>query len=83
MKEELRSNGYFTYRVTGDELMDLRLYGEAKEAFVAAYPDRYAQMVSESAPKGKIKLDHKDFDLLPDAKKLRIIESVDEYEILK
>jgi hypothetical protein len=79
--EEVKDNSYFTYRVTGDEQMDLRLYAEAKEAFVAAYPERYAQMVRESAPKGKIKMSREEFEILPDSKKSQVLNRSDLFEI--
>lgn len=79
--EEVKDNGYFTYRVTGDEQMDLRLYADAKEAFVAAYPERYAQMVRESAPKGKIKMSREEFEILPDSKKSQVLNRSDLFEI--
>ena len=79
--EEVKDNGYFTYRVTGDEQMDLRLYAEAKEAFVAAHPERYAQMVRESAPKGKIKMSHEEFEALPEEKQNHILTNPERFQV--
>ncbi len=79
--DELRDNGFFSYRVTGNPEVDLKLYHEAKAVFVENHPDRYQDMLNQSLPSGKIKLKKSDFDALPSFKQSVILSKTEMYEI--
>ncbi len=80
-KDEVRDNGFFSYKVTGNPDVDVKLYHEAKVVFVKHHPDRYQDMVNESRPTGRIKMKKSDFDALPSFKQSAILSQTDLYEI--